>query len=116
MWVFTKDGFYSIVSKDCQPNEVQIKTRSELDLHNLCNKLNISPPIIKEEFDGYPYRTIINKNLWISYLTDYVNDIDYDNVRNHIIDREDNQRKDAYKKVWKTMYNWMGISSNLYDD
>jgi hypothetical protein len=32
MWLFTTEGFYRVVKKDCLPDEVLVRTRQKLDL------------------------------------------------------------------------------------
>jgi len=113
MWVFTKEGFYSVVCKDRGKDEVLIRTRCKDDLLNICSKLNVKLDISKSENSDYLYETVCKKQLWAKYLSDYVFDLDYDNVKENIAILGDKARMDAYQTVWSTMYNWLGREANL---
>jgi len=115
MWLFTKQGFFSVVSKDFSKDEILIKTRSKNDLINLCQKLKIDTEKVQEDFDNYPFQLVVKKDIFISYLSDYVYEIDYESVQDNIIVDKDNERKKAYKTIWQAMYNWMGIESKAFN-
>jgi len=42
MWLFTTDGFYSVVKKDCLPDEVLVRTRQKIDLVRLLVFLDLN--------------------------------------------------------------------------
>lgn len=98
MWIFNKTGFLSIVSKDCQEDELLVRARVKDDLLSLCQELNIEPRII--EGSDYLYTMKIKKEILAKYMYDNVFDIDYDIVRFNIADPRDKIRNDIYLKIW----------------
>jgi hypothetical protein len=113
MWVFSKEGFFSIVCKECDKNEVLVRTRSEEDLLRMFHKLNDRPNIIKKKDGDYKFRTILKKETWVKYLSGCVFDLDYKKVKENIILQDDKARRVAYNAVRLTMYNWLGREAPL---
>jgi len=113
MWVFSKEGFFSIVCKECDKNEVLVRTRCEEDLVRMFHKLNGSPNIIKKEDGDYKFRAILKKETWVKYLSGCVFDLDYEKVKENIVSQDDKARRVAYSAVRSTMYNWLGREAPL---
>jgi hypothetical protein len=116
MWVFTKDGFFAAVFKDCEKDEVMIKAKSNTDLQALLKKIGNDNAIHETSESDYPFFVVLKKTLWIQYLDDYVQRLDYETVRNNIVSSTDAARHKAYQTVWAAMYNWMGCKSLHKDD
>lgn len=116
MWVFTKDGFFAAVFKECQADEVMIKAKSEEDLAALLRQTGDDATVHRTPDSDYRFFVILKKSSWIQYLTDYVQRLDYETVRDHIVSRNDRERHKAYQTVWATMYNWMGRESQHQED
>ena len=108
MWVFSKEGFFSVVCKECHENEVLIRTKCKEDLIKMFQKLDDEPRIIKKEEGNYKFRTILKKETWVKYLSGCVFDLNYKKVKENIVSEDDKARKVAYNSVWSTMYNWLG--------
>ncbi len=108
MWIFTQEGFFSVVCKECSENEVLIRTKCKEDLIKMFHKLNVKPRIINKKEGNYKFRTILKKERWVKYLRCCVFDLNYKKVKNNIVSKDDKERKIAYNSVWSTMYNWLG--------
>jgi hypothetical protein len=110
MWIFTKDGFFSVVfDKYCRRNEVMIRSRCKDDLVRLAKKLHgysDESEILGIMNADYQYRMKISKLDWADYLSNCAHDIDYANVKDAIIPVGDNLRQDAYYQVWTALYQW----------
>ncbi|MBF0225394.1 MAG: hypothetical protein HQK76_08065 [Desulfobacterales bacterium] len=109
MWIFNKDGFFSIVRKNCKFDEIMVQARSKEDLISLSHKIGVESEIIEAKKEDYKYRIIIRKKLISEYITKYIDEIDYDNVRSNIVPKDDKNRQNAYQQVYETMFNWLGI-------
>ena len=116
MWVFTSDGFFTAVSKQCRQDEIMIKANSRKDLEKLLQSVNAQQPIQESPETAHRFHVILKKASWIQYLADYVEDLDYETVRDHIVTRNDTARHEAYQTVWTTMHNWMGREGLRRDD
>ena len=110
MWIFTKDGFFSVVfDRYCKRNELMIRSRCKDDLIRLAKKLHgysDESEILGIMHADYQYRMKISKHDWADYLSNCAHDIDYANVKDAIIPAGDNLRQDAYYQVWTALYQW----------
>ena len=116
MWVFTKDGFFTAVFKECRKDEIMIRAKSKSDLRAMLKKIDQDRPVQETSESPYRFFVILEKSLWIQYLSDYVQHLDYASVRDHIVSKADVDRQKAYQSVWATMHNWMGRESLRQDD
>lgn len=102
MWLFTKDGFFSIVHKDCGADEVLVRARVRVDLKRLIDSMGVEVKILKNVGSDYQFRIVVKKSDFASYVTQYVNSLDYDNFKN-TLQRGDSLRHSAYTGVWVSM-------------
>ena len=58
IWIFSKEDFFSIVCKECDKNEVLVRTKCKEDLLRMFNKLNGKLNIIQKEDGDYKFRAI----------------------------------------------------------
>jgi hypothetical protein len=116
MWVFTKDGFFTAVFKECQADEIMIRAKSRADLKSLLKKISDDGPIRETAESPYRFFVVLKKSAWIQYLSDYVEHLDYATVRDNIVSSSDTARQKAYQTVWTTMHNWMGRAALGQDD
>lgn len=105
MWLFTKDGFYSVVHDDyCNKGELMIRARVIDDLERLLGKLELSDAdILIINNADYRYRLKLTNEQWAAYVAAEVAGIDYDNFKNTLPAREQ-RRAAAYMKCWEAMY------------
>jgi hypothetical protein len=109
MWVFTKDGFYSVVQKDCRPDEVLVRSRQRADLVKLSMKLGLKVKIREQAGTDYRYRTVIKKTDWARYAAEAALDINYPNFKDRVPKR-DFRRHDAYLRCWEALFEWQESS------
>jgi len=106
MWVFTRDGFYSVVhDRYCQPDELMVKSRDKRDLIRLSKKIPLGTVLETKKAD-YRYRAVIKRSSWAAYVSHEALEIDYDNFKStvHGMD-EDETREVAYMNVWVALRN-----------
>ncbi len=107
MWVFSRDGFFSVVHDlYCEPDEVMILARKKEDLKKLTEKIEGDTGLILEfTHSDYRYRMAVKKIAWAEYLRRCAMDIDYDNYKK-LIDPKDQERLDTYSSCWKALKKW----------
>ena len=110
MWVFNKDGFFSVVfDRDCNRDELMVRARCREDLVRLAKKMKgylNDKDIVEFDISDYKYRMKVDKNLWADYLRQSALDIDYSNVKASIIPLADKPRQTAYYDIWTALYRW----------
>jgi hypothetical protein len=102
MWIFTRDGFFSIVhDRYCEADQLMIRARVRNDLERLKGKIDAGD-IIEIENADYLYRMPANRHDVGRYLSEQVIAMDYDNFKN-TVEFEDHARHRAYMSVWGSM-------------
>ena len=106
MWVFTKNGFLSIVKHRYLPGRLMIRARVRDDLEqfvSLLDEIGGGHHRIKETPDGdYGFRVTARKEVVAQALARLTTEIDYDNFKNAI--HGDVDRDSAYMDVWAAMH------------
>lgn len=131
MWIFTKYGFFSVVSArtgkgkyedPIDPTKMMIRARDKNHLENLikgfsnaiCNAPIAAIDEIKKakieesQWTDYPFRIFISKDSFILLMTWAIKDINYDNFK-HEVDRSKITDKLYYRileRVW-SIGRWM---------
>lgn len=109
MWIFTKDGFYSIVEKkDAPEGRLVVRSRVKADLERLMKKSGFDTHISESGRD-YPYRIYIPRDLLADYLARAVFSLHYDNFKD-MVQKKDPERERIYERVWVELFrltrNW----------
>ena len=105
MWLYTRDGFYSVVHDDyCNAGELMVRARVIEDLERLLKKLSIGDAdILVIKNSDYRYRVKLDSEQWTSYVAREAANIDYPNFKNSVA-ADDPDRSSAYMKCWEAMY------------
>ncbi len=78
MWIFTRDGFFSIAANTfCAPGEVAVRSRRREHLEHLMARHGVEAPILVFENADYRYRIQIPKTLWGEILRQEAESLDY---------------------------------------
>ena len=110
MWLYTTQGFYSIVHKPpCKKDELLVRARCKEDIEKLGtllrDKLKFNGKIIESPKADYAYRMIVPRETWASFMASTAMELDYGNFKD-TIPIKDHLRHDAYFDCWKVMYDW----------
>jgi hypothetical protein len=109
MWIFTKDGYFSIVQKGGAPNTLMVRARVRPDLEILADKLHLGPAAIIDTPDGdYAHRLLVDKEAFARYLANSVHSLDYPNFK-ATVNHPDHLRHRAYMRVWESLFNWQHV-------
>lgn len=106
MWLFTPDGFYSVVKNDfCKLGELAVRTRSREDLIRFCKIAGINPKkIIKTPEADYHYRVHVKAALWSTYVAAIALNVDYPNFKDKVQTVDPSEtRHTAYLRCWSAM-------------
>ena len=109
MWIFTKQGFFSIVRKKYldQPKPYQVRARSLQDLENLIKVAELDEEIIETPYADYFFRIIADEADLVKIFNFLQADLKYENFKDMVGRQKDQRDKlDAYHKIWNVMYNY----------
>ena len=109
MWIFTKDGYFSAVQKDCKADEILIRSRQKSDLIMLGKKLGIKLRIIETPLSDYRYRAVMKRSDWARYLAEAALELDYDNFKD-TVPKRDFLRHKAFLRCWEALLDWQESS------
>lgn len=104
MWIFTKEGFFSVVATS-EPDELMVRARVREDLENYIDFMGAvpGPEIIETPHADYRYRIITARDEWAEYVSAAASDLDYTNVKGTI--GRGAARHRAMMRVWGAMGN-----------
>ncbi len=96
MWLFTTDGFLSIVYKGCRSDQVMVRARVKADLKRAFPKAKITSKPLAD----YRYRAVLTRKALAAYLVRMVEQLAYQNFKDTV---RENTRHEAYMRVWQAM-------------
>jgi len=99
MWIFTKDGFFSIVQHKDSPHYMMVRARAKDDL-----QAAFGPGDILESVGSdYRFRKTVPRAVVADYLSKALAEVDYESVKDNI-DKGEQDRHDMLYKVWGAHY------------
>jgi hypothetical protein len=99
MWIFTSEGFYSVVQKAGE-SILTVRARRQEDLERLQKYLPRLSTIYSERGSDYAYRANCTHEEWALALARMALTIDYSNFKSTVLE---NARHEAYMRVWSAM-------------
>lgn len=103
MWLFTRDGFYSIVDK-APKGQLCVRARAAEDLDLLRDSyLPTLGKTITNAGTDYPFRAFASREAVADAAAAAVRDITYTNFKNEVKERRGVQREAAYHSVWAAL-------------
>jgi len=98
MWLYTNKAFISIVDKDCSPDELLVQARVKKHITNLFP----GAKVYRTPNANYAYRARVLRDTVKEVISDYIDDLDYDILKNSIHD--DQKFHDVCAAVWIATY------------
>src|SRR5581483_2773487 len=97
MWLFTTQGFYSVVEDRADSDRLLIRARAQEDLEAL--KQQIPDLQIQETRQGHEYRwrALVTRDQWVEAVAQLAGEIDYDNFKDTVAERQSQERKRLYE-------------------
>lgn len=101
MWIFTTDGFLSVVADREDPIGGRLLVRARKRKH--LKKLLPDCPVFEKKPSDYPWRAWASRDRVQALLAEQVRTLDYDNFKNAIPDAV---YHDACTEVWGAMWRY----------
>jgi hypothetical protein len=106
MWIFTPDGFYSVVEKpeEREAGMLTVRSRVKADLDVLRERFmpKLGPTISGVGTD-YPYRAKIEKGSFSEGMKRISESVDYENFKHAVGTRQGYERARIYADVWRDL-------------
>jgi hypothetical protein len=111
VWVFTQNGFYSVVAYDPARDHggptrgedlVLVRARVGDDLEAL-RRWFPDLEIREHRRADYRFRTVLGRADWKRILEAEVDSLDYTNFKNRVAHNQGHKRHEAYMRVWDAM-------------
>jgi hypothetical protein len=102
MWVFTTEGFYSVVAHRTRPGYLLVRARAREDLEALKARIPSLEPFEDASAD-YRWRAEVKASDWQNALAELGGAIDYDNFKNAVGERQGSDRARVYSGVWSVV-------------
>ena len=99
MWLFTPQGFYSVVAHRRDADKLLVRARVREDLEALKEQIPDLRIVSDQEAD-YRWRAIVTRAEWVAALAQLASEIDYDNFKSAVGDRQGDERARIYGHVW----------------
>lgn len=120
MWVMTTGGFVSAVQDDADPNIVKVRSRDRKSLEPMVEAISRfgsgeAPQIIVGEGTDYPYRVLISRTDYASWLLAEVDRLNYTNFKDALKSARGWDWADAAGKIWYTLMS-MVTDREAYQD
>ena len=102
MWLFTTQGFYSVVADRDDPERVLVRARAREDIEALRRQIPGIEPF-SEPGSDYRWRAFVLRSEWEEAISRLAAEIDYDNFKNAVADRQGYGRSHLYMEVWQAL-------------
>lgn len=102
MWLFTTQGFYSVVADRDDPDRVLVRARAREDIEALREQIPDLDPVADAGAD-YRWRAFVSRESWARAASELASEIDYDNFKNAVRDRQGSDRERRYHEIWHVM-------------
>jgi len=97
MWIFMNDAYFSIVHKDCAPDELLVRARRKGDIERVFKVK--SSDVTSVDHADYQYRAVFLRTYVAARLSDYcIFDIKYPNFKNSV---KDYALARMYSHIWE---------------
>ena len=103
MWTITTRGFYSVVAHRELPDTMLVRGRVRADLDAL-GDLIPGLAVYEDRGADYRYRAIVSSPAWRAALDVMASEIDYDNFKNAVAERQGHGRARVYGEVWSVLH------------
>lgn len=98
MWIFNREGFFSVVQDRENAKKMIVRARFEGDLEKVIKEMRWRSIKVEETLDAdYAFRIRISRDKWAKYVAYSALMIDYDNFKGSLGDWE---RHNIYLSVW----------------
>ena len=102
MWLFTTQGFYSVVEHRRDPERLVVRARAKEDLEALRSWIpNVEPH--SDTTADYLWRAVVTRAEWVVALAQMASEIDYPNFKAAVAQRQGTERACYYTEIWQVL-------------
>ena len=99
MWLFTDQGFYSVVAHNRDPGKLLVRARVREDLEALREQIP-EIRIYSDRRADYRWRAVVTRAEWVKAVALFAASIDYPNFKQAAADRQPGDRLPIYQRIW----------------
>lgn len=99
MWLFTTQGFYSVVEHRDDPQLLIVRSRAREDLEALREQIP-ELELIEDDQADYQWRAIVTREQWDTAVSELTEGIDYPNFKDAVRDSQGDARSFLYGEIW----------------
>lgn len=99
MWLFTTQGFYSVVAHRDDPETLIVRARTAADIEALREQVPDIEPFEGSDAD-YRHRAYVSRGEWLAAVAQLTAEIDYDNFKSEVARRQGPERSSLYGRIW----------------
>jgi hypothetical protein len=100
MWLFSQTGFVSAVMNSDE--QVVVRARDKKSLISLATE--VGGTIQRTPLADYPYRAVVSKFEFTTWLLKSVFEIDYSNFKNKVVETRGADYSSVLSRVWSEMH------------
>ena len=104
MWIFTEQGYFSVVQDRSDTGRLLVRTRLRGDLERLRAKEPRLGPTREDAGTDYRFRADIPREAFAELLARLAMELAYGNFKGRVEEVDGPGRETLYMKVWTTMY------------
>lgn len=105
MWIFLSHSMLSIVTTPNQPDMLTVRARAKEDIENVFPEVSVTHTPNRD----YAYRAVIKRDRVGQRVGELARQISADNFKNSVTEED---RHDAYLKVWSAMFTFQRARSH----
>jgi hypothetical protein len=98
MWLFSVEGFVSIVAHRDEPQSLLVRGRCKADVEAFAAKLGVK--VIETPRADYAFRCVAPRDKVAALVHSLVDGINYPNFKNEVAERQGVERESLYHQVW----------------
>src|SRR5687767_10298861 len=99
MWLFTPQGFYSVVAHRRDADKLLVRARVREDLDALREQIP-GLRIFSDQAADYRWRAVVTRAEWVAALAQLAEDLNYDNFKSTVAERQGHERSRVYEYIW----------------
>ena len=103
MWIFIRQGFFSVVEDSQDPNRLVVRARVAADLNALRADVPDLSRTTATPSRDYPYRAFCPREAFAGGIAKIAMEIDYRNFKSEVMRIHGPPREHLYEEVWAIM-------------
>jgi hypothetical protein len=102
MWLFTTQGFYSVVAHRRHQDRLIVRGRTSEDLEALRAQIP-ELRIFSDSRADYRWRAVVTRAEWVAAVAQLPEELDYDSSKRAVAARQGRERERIYDRVWAAL-------------